>query len=261
MLATRLRKLGATVLFVRNSTQPVTSKRPADFKELARKILIKNGVPRPRDEVLESERPGKRRHDQLAKRNPVLSLQRNPASRGAGEHEAASRSRSLSSFQCRRLGRSGNPTLIDNNHLHLLVNGSYLQDELDFDDERFEMIRRLLSRAYDEELPMADTVAASMAKETRLASLSISDDDDDDQSWIERLRLRAQSARHPDLSLSGRLLRTLRHEQQRRLRSNSGRRLRRHAEINGVERKSIFREYADSVAEGLVEYYSKARDL
>ena len=29
--------------------------------------------------------------------------------------------------------------------------------------------------------------------------------------------------------------------------------------INGVERKSIFREYADSVAEGLVEYYSKAR--
>src|SRR5207245_9417280 len=29
--------------------------------------------------------------------------------------------------------------------------------------------------------------------------------------------------------------------------------------INGVERKSIFREYADSVAEGLVKYYSKAR--
>jgi hypothetical protein len=29
--------------------------------------------------------------------------------------------------------------------------------------------------------------------------------------------------------------------------------------INGTERKSIFREYADSVADGLVEYYSKAR--
>jgi hypothetical protein len=29
--------------------------------------------------------------------------------------------------------------------------------------------------------------------------------------------------------------------------------------INGVERKSIFREYADSVADGLVDYYSKAR--
>ena len=32
-------------------------------------------------------------------------------------------------------------------------------------------------------------------------------------------------------------------------------------EINGTQRKSIFREYADSVAEGLREYYSKARGL
>ena len=31
--------------------------------------------------------------------------------------------------------------------------------------------------------------------------------------------------------------------------------------VSGVERKSIFREYADSVADGLVEYYSKARGL
>jgi hypothetical protein len=30
-------------------------------------------------------------------------------------------------------------------------------------------------------------------------------------------------------------------------------------EINGVQRKSIFREYADSVAEGLRDYYSNAR--
>jgi len=29
--------------------------------------------------------------------------------------------------------------------------------------------------------------------------------------------------------------------------------------VNGVERKSIFREYADSVVDGLVDYYSKAR--
>jgi hypothetical protein len=31
--------------------------------------------------------------------------------------------------------------------------------------------------------------------------------------------------------------------------------------VNGIERKSIFREYADSVADGLAEYYRKARDL
>jgi hypothetical protein len=31
--------------------------------------------------------------------------------------------------------------------------------------------------------------------------------------------------------------------------------------VNGVERKSIFREYAGGVADGLAEYYSKARGL
>jgi hypothetical protein len=29
--------------------------------------------------------------------------------------------------------------------------------------------------------------------------------------------------------------------------------------VNGIERKSIFSEYADSVADGLVDYYSTAR--
>ena len=63
-------------------------------------------------------------------------------------------------FQRRRLGRSENPILIDHNHLHLLVNGSYLEQELELDDERFEMVRRLLSRAADEELPLADASRA-----------------------------------------------------------------------------------------------------
>jgi hypothetical protein len=31
--------------------------------------------------------------------------------------------------------------------------------------------------------------------------------------------------------------------------------------INGVEQKSIFREYADSLIEGLADYYSKARKM
>src|SRR5204863_2615516 len=44
LLATRLRELGAKVLFIRNGSEPVTAKRPDDFRELARKILIENGV-------------------------------------------------------------------------------------------------------------------------------------------------------------------------------------------------------------------------
>src|SRR5205823_8407462 len=51
LLAPRLRELGARVFFIRNSNEPITAKRPDDFKERARKILIRNGVPQPRADV------------------------------------------------------------------------------------------------------------------------------------------------------------------------------------------------------------------
>ena len=59
LLATRLRDLGAKVSFVRGTDEPTTGKRPDDFRELARKILIRNGVPQPRADVLDSTDPEK----------------------------------------------------------------------------------------------------------------------------------------------------------------------------------------------------------
>src|ERR1041385_976191 len=59
LLAPRLRALGATVSFVRSHAEPVTLKRPEDFKELARKILIKNGVPQPGTNILDPNDPEK----------------------------------------------------------------------------------------------------------------------------------------------------------------------------------------------------------
>ena len=67
-------------------------------------------------------------------------------------------------FNAEAWGDEGNPTLTDKNHLHLLVNGAYGPAELQSDDVRFEMVRRLLSRAYDEELKIADVAATDLAK-------------------------------------------------------------------------------------------------
>ncbi|HEX4708573.1 MAG TPA: hypothetical protein VH229_12680, partial [Candidatus Udaeobacter sp.] len=57
LLAPRLSKLGATVSFVRNSNEPITSKRPDDFQEIARRILISHGVPQPRADALDPNDP------------------------------------------------------------------------------------------------------------------------------------------------------------------------------------------------------------
>ena len=259
LLATRLKKLGATVLFVRNSTQPATSKRPADFKELARKILVKNGVPRPRDEVLNPKDPEKEgtikyqseilfyRYSEIRRRAVLVNTKLHPDVVLCLH------------FNAEGWGDPANPTLIDINHLHLLVNGSYLQDELALDDERFEMVRRLLSRVYDEELPMADTVATSMAKATGLPAFQY-------PTALTTTRVGSSGYVVARNLLATRIYRCpVVYCEPYVMNSNDGfARIQAGdyegtKEVNGVERKSIFREYADSVADGLKDYYSNAR--
>src|SRR5436309_13906844 len=59
LLAPRLREFGAKVSLIRSGGEPVTAKRPDDFRELARKILIKDGVPLPREDGLDPNDPAK----------------------------------------------------------------------------------------------------------------------------------------------------------------------------------------------------------
>src|SRR5262249_16736864 len=168
LLATRLRDLGAKVSFVRTTDEPTTGKRPDDFRELARKILIRNGVPQPHADVLDPTDPEKERT--IRWQSEILFYRYNEIRRRAAlvNYKLHPDLVLCLHFNAEGWGDPNNPTLPDTNHLHLLVNGSYLQQELEFDDERFEMIRRLLSRAYDEELPLPDTIAGAMARETGL---------------------------------------------------------------------------------------------
>src|ERR1700676_1461474 len=133
MLAPRLKQLGAKVLFVRNNTEPVTSKRPDDFKELARKILIKNGVPAPRPDVLDPNDPEKEhtihwqseilfyRYSEIRRRAVLVNTKLHP-DLVLCLH-----------FNAEGWGDPKNPTLIDHTHMHLLVNGPSLKDDLKLD--------------------------------------------------------------------------------------------------------------------------------
>ena len=259
LLAPRLRELGAKVFFVRNSNEPVTAKRPDDFRELARKILIKNGVPHPRPDVLDPNDPEKEqtirwqseilfyRYSEIRRRAVLVNTKLHP-DLVLCLH-----------FNAEGWGDPNNPALIDANHLHLLVNGSYLQDELEFDDERFEMIRRLLSRAYDEELPLADTIAAAMARATKLPPYEYPTTNSTTRVGSSgyvyaRNLLATRLYRCPVVYCEPYVMNS--RDAFARIQAGDYEGVR---NVNGIERKSIFREYADSVVDGLVEYYSKAR--
>ena len=163
-------------------------------------------------------------------------------------------------FNAESWGDANNPTLLDQNHLHLLVNGSYLKEELEFDDERFEMIRRLLSRVYDEELPLAEAVAASMGRETRLppyeypTTLTTTKIGSTGYVYARNL-LATRLYRCPVLYCEPYVMNSRDVFARIQTGDHEGTR-----NVNGVERKSIFREYAESVANGLAEYYGKARN-
>jgi N-acetylmuramoyl-L-alanine amidase len=259
LLAPRLRELGAKVSFIRNSNEPVTAKRPDDFRELARKILIKNGVPQPRTDLLDPNDPAKEqtirwqseilfyRYSEIRRRAALVNFKLHP-DLVLCLH-----------FNAEGWGDANNPTLTDTNHLHLLVNGSYLTEELEFDDERFEMIRRLLSRPYDEELPLADTIAVAMARETGLPPYEYPTTNSTTKVGVSgyvyaRNLLATRLYRCPVVYCEPYVMNSKDVFARIQAGDYEGMRL-----INGVERKSIFREYADSVVQGLVEYYSKAR--
>ena len=261
LLAPRLRKLGAKVLFVRNSSEPITPKRPDDFRELARKILIKNGVPHPRPDVLDPNDPEKEqtirwqseilfyRYSEIRRRAALVNFKLHPDLVLCLHFNAES------------WGDPNKPTLIDTNHMHLLVNGSYLQDELELDDERFEMIRRLLSRASDEELPLADAIADAMARETGLPPYEYPTANSTTKVGTSgyvyaRNLLATRLYRCPVVYCEPYVMNS--HEAFARIQAGDYDGMR---NVNGMERKSIFREYADSVVDGLVDYYSKARGL
>jgi len=259
LLAPRLRQLGARVSFVRNSNDPVTAKRPGGFKELARKILIKNGVPQPRADVLDANDPEKEqtirwqseilfyRYSEIRRRAALVNFKLHP-DLVLCLH-----------FNAEGWGDPNNPALTDINHLHLLVNGSYLQDELEFDDERFEMVRRLLSRAYDEELPLADTIAGAMARETGLPPYEYPTANSTTKVGVTgyvyaRNLLATRLYRCPVVYCEPYVMNC--NDVFSRIQEGDYLGTR---NVNGVERKSIFREYADSVTDGLIDYYSKNR--
>lgn len=260
LLATRLRHLGAKVSFVRNTDEPTTAKRPDDFRQLARKILIKNGVAHPRADVLDQTDPEKERtirwqseilfyrYSEIRRRAALVNFKLHP-DLVVCLH-----------FNAEGWGEPTSPILTDANHLHLLVNGSYLAEELEFDDERFEMVRRLLSRAYDEELPLADTIAMAMARETGLPPYTYPTTNSTTKVGTSgyvyaRNLLATRIYRCPVVYCEPYVMNSKDVFARIQAGDYEGTR-----KINGVDRKSIFREYADSVADGLAEYYSKARD-
>lgn len=258
MLAPKLRALGARVSFVRDKTEPVTPFRPEDFKGAARGVLRTGGTESPREDFDGPDDPSR---EQTVRWQSEILFYRNSEIR----HRAKLVNTRLHPdlvlclhFNAEAWGDERNPTFVDKNHLHLLVNGAYLEPELAFDDERFEMLRRLLSGVSDEELKIAEKVAATMAQQMQLPAYQYTTDNVTKVGTTGYVYARNLVATRlyqcPVVYFEPYVMNSTEVFARVQAGDYEGTR-----PINGVERTSIYREYADSVMAGLVEYYQEAR--
>ena len=258
LLAPRLQSLGAKVSFVRAQAEPLTPYRPSDFREIALQLLQRAGFAQPREDF---DGPANPQKEQTVRWQEELLFYRNSEIRRRASLVNYRLEPDLVlclHFNAEPWGDPANPTLVENNHLHLLVNGSYLEVELDLDDERCEMLHKLLSRAYPEELDLAESIALTMAKTTGLPPYHYKTENVTPigaSGYVFARNLMATRLyRCPTVYLEPYVMNSEEVFARVQAGDYEGRRT-----VAGKKRPSIFREYVDGVVDGLLAYFKKAR--
>jgi hypothetical protein len=258
MVKQRLEALGALVTFTRKSGQPATTLRPRDLEQAARDYLID-------DRHIANPAYGYKDLYDPARVNTVKWRSEWLFYRPV---EIRARSELVNqSFQpdlvlCLHLnaedwGDPRNPRLVDKSHLHFLVTGAAASGEMDYDDERFEILLKLLSRGSATEVALAESVAQSMAAATRLPAYAYHGDNaipagSSGYVWARNL-LANRMFLCPTVYVEAYVMNNKTDYARLQLGPYEGTRL-----IDGRPRVNLWREYADSLVEGLKNYALKS---
>lgn len=242
LLKERLKELGAVVTLTRSRPRPVTSLRPEQLRGLATQVIEERGQEvTPRRVQLESERLFYR----------VAEIRRR--ARLVNERLRPDLVLALH-FNAEAWGDETRPTLSDKNHLHFLITGAFSAGELSYEDQRFNMIQKMLTHAYSEELAVTERLADSMAAATKLPPYVYLGSNavklgQSPYIWGRNL-LANRLFNCPVVYLEPYVMNSREVFARIQAGDYDGER-----EVAGEMRPSIFREYVDSVVKGLVEYY------
>ena len=206
VLAPLLEKRGASVTLVRSTLEPVTGKRADDFPDP--RLFYRTAEIRERARLI----------NDFIQPDLVICLHYNGS---------ASKIPELSQ------------------HFHLILNGTYTAGELAHEDERFEMLQRLLSGTITEEIPLAREVAGAFNDLTSLPPYRYPENSPTSQNldhhpnlWGRNL-LANRLYQCPVIFLEPYVMNSLPFLARYRR-----------------DPEEIYQEYARAVAEGLARYYS-----
>ena len=258
MIAPKLKALGAEVSFVRDAAGPVTHDRPETLRDAARAELALEGIADPRETYNSMNDPDRAntvqahsellfyRSDEIRQRAVLVNTQLRP-DLVVCLH-----------FNAEGWGDPQRPDFVPRNHLHVIINGCYSGGELHFDDQRFEMLLKLLGGTFSEALAVSEKVADALATATKLppyeyttgTAIHVSENP---YIWARNL-LANRTYDTPVIFLEPYVMNSELVWERVQAGDYDGEQM-----IGGEKRRSIYREYADAVVDGLREYYTKAR--
>ena len=243
-LEKQLAALGAKVYLTREKDTPTTSDRPEKLTQTARQALAERGARATEDALRREANRLFYRVSEIRKRADLVNEKIRPDLVLCLHFNAES------------WGNEKRPRLVNDNHLHFLVTGAWSADELAYEDQRFEMLMKLLGRTFPEELAVTRAVMETMVRDTGLPPYTYAGSNavkvsDSPYIWGRNL-LANRLFRSPTVYLEPYVMNSRAVHDRIQAGDYDGVRT-----FDGVKRKSIFREYADSVVAGLVNYYSE----
>lgn len=242
LLAARLREAGARVTLTRSGSDPATPLRPSKLAgEAASSLREKNLPATPVAIAKEAERLFYRAAEIRARASRLNSKTRPDLVL-------------CLHFNAEPWGNPDRPVLTEKNHIHFLVTGAWSAEELAFEDQRFDMLRKLLGGTHSEETAVTLRLADSMNRATGLApfvyrgsnAVAIAGRND---IWARNL-LANRLFDCPVVYAEPYVMNSREVHARIQAGDYEGTRM-----VAGLKRPSIFREYADSLAEGLIAYY------
>lgn len=256
LLQPRLEALGAKVVLLRTSDEPATPLRAPDLAGAARELLAEQGASNP---LLGYQGPGDpQRAMSVQWQSEALFARAEIRARARKVAQAGADLVLCLHYNAERWGDEKNPALVSRNHLHVLVNGAYEADEIARDDVRFEMLRKLLDGSHEVELAAAQAVGSALAVATGLPPFIYTGPNavragSGGYVWARNL-LANRVYPCPVVYIEPYVMNSP--EVFARVQAGDYEGVK---NVAGAQRQSIFREYADAVAAGMLQYGRAAR--
>ena len=242
-LKSKLERKGAAVFLSRKQNQPVTDARPGDFKNRASswfgkiKWMHRITEEEKRERIQKkadlyfyrvSEIMARRQLVKKTKPDLILCIHLNAAPWPDPQHKS----------------------LVSRNDYHVLVNGCYMGGEMAYDDQRFEMVWRLVNRWEATERLIAESMSRAFAQKTGLPAFAYKGPNALKIGKVEGVWARNLLANRiyeaPVVFLEPYIANSEAVYQRIQMGDYAG-----HKEINGQKKQSLVREYVDAVLLGL----------